>query len=404
MTDQIKPLNGIRVLDLSHVLAGPYMTLFLAQNGAEVIKIENPEGGELSRRLLVKTADGRSVDHVAAYLNRGKKGLGLNLRSEQGKAIFRELVKSSDIVVENFTPNTMRRLGFGYDELRAINPRIIYTSLSGFGHDDIYPSPMMDRPAFNLIAQAMGGIMDITGEENGPPIPTGVALGDLVAGVFALSGTLLALQHRERTGVGQHVDISMYDCLTSFSQRAVLRTFLTGDVPTRGRDSRENPLGTFKVKDGHVVMTLMGDAMWARFCELVKRLDLLDHPDFHPDSARGARYDSFIRPLLEDWARDKTRAEVVDLFAAADLPAASVQDAADILACPQLLGRRMIEEVDDPVRGRMVYTGNPIKLSNVEEEPASPAPAVGQDTDALLSGLLNISADEMASLRAARAI
>ncbi|MGV3652514.1 MAG: CaiB/BaiF CoA transferase family protein [Devosia sp.] len=396
---ETRPLDGIRVLDLSHVLAGPYMTLFLVQNGAEVIKIENPAGGDMARRLIARSTDGRDIDHVAAYLNRGKKGLALNLRSDEGKAIFRDLVAKSDIVVENFTPATLKRLGFGYEELKAINPAIIYTSLSGFGHDDIYPSPMMHRPAFNLIAQAMGGIMDITGEADGPPIPTGVALGDLVAGIFALSGTLLALQHRTRTGVGQHVDISMYDCLASFSQRAVLRTYLTGDVPTRGRDSRENPLGSFKVKDGYVVMTLMGAPMWQRFCAMIDRQDLLDHPDLNPDAARGARFDTVLRPLLEEWAEDKTRDDVVALFSAADLPAAPVQDAADLLACEQLRARRMIEEVDDPARGPMVYTGNPIKLSNMREEVPSPAPVLGQDTESVLEGLLGLSADRIAALR-----
>ncbi|SFZ86026.1 formyl-CoA transferase [Devosia enhydra] len=396
---ETRPLEGIRVLDLSHVLAGPYMTLFLAQNGAEVIKIENPAGGDMARRLVARSTDGRDIDHVAAYLNRGKKGLALNLRSDEGKAIFRDLVAKSDIVVENFTPATLKRLGFGYEELKAINPAIIYTSLSGFGHDDIYPSPMMHRPAFNLIAQAMGGIMDITGEADGPPIPTGVALGDLVAGIFALSGTLLALQHRARTGVGQHVDISMYDCLASFSQRAVLRTYLTGEVPTRGRDSRENPLGSFKVKDGYVVMTLMGAPMWQRFCAMIDRQDLLDHPDLNPDAARGARFDTVLRPMLEEWAEDKTRDEVVALFSAADLPAAPVQDAADLLACEQLRARRMIEDVDDPVRGPMVYTGNPIKLSNMREKVPSPAPALGQDTASVLEGLLGLSPDRIAALR-----
>jgi len=399
--DKVKPLDGIRVLDLSHVMAGPYMTLFLALNGAEVIKLENPNGGELARRLLLKAKDGRVVDHMVAYLNRGKKGIGLNLRSAEGREIFRDLVRLSDIVVDNFTPTTLRRLGFGYDELKSINPRIIYTTISGFGHDDIYPSPMMDRPAFNLIAQAMSGIMDITGDADGPPVPTGVAIGDLVAAIFALSGTLLALQHREKTGLGQHVDISMYDCLTSFSQRAVLRAYLTGETPTRGRDSRENPLGAFKVKDGYVVMTLMGDLMWKRFCAMIGKPDLETHPDLNPDSARGARYESVLRPLLEEWARDKTRTEVVELFRAADLPVAPVQNAADLLDCPQLRGRRMIEEVDEPGRGRLVFTGNPIKLSNVTETTPSPAPALGADTTDVLASLLGLSAERLAALRAA---
>lgn len=399
-----KPLAGIRVLDLSHVMAGPYATLFLALNGAEVIKIETPEGGELSRRLLLQTKDGRNVDHMLAYLNRGKKGLTLNLRSEEGQRIFKELAAVSDIVVENFTPSTMKRFGLDYQTLRKINPRLIYTSISGFGHDDIYQSPYMDRPAFNLIAQAMSGIMDISGDENGPPVPCGVAIGDLTAGIFAVAGTLMALQHRNLTGEGQHVDISLYDSLASFSQRAIMRYFLTDEVPTRGRDSRENPLGVFKVSDGYVVMTTMGDAMWARFCRMLDRDDLRDHPDLNPDTARGKRYETVLKPLLEEWAQDMTREQVVAKFRDADLPAAPVQNAADLLSCPHLEARRMLEIVDDPQRGRLVFTGNPIKLSNVDEETPPHAPMLGENTDQILSDLLGADDSRIAEWRASKII
>jgi crotonobetainyl-CoA:carnitine CoA-transferase CaiB-like acyl-CoA transferase len=403
-SDVVKPLDGIRVLDLTHVLAGPYATLFLAQAGAEVIKIEMPGTGELSRRQLVQAADGRIIDHTMAYLNRGKKGLALNLRTDEGRDIFTQLVKISDVVVENFTATTMRRLGLDYATLAEINPRIVYTSISGFGHDDIYPGPYTDRPAFNLIAQAMGGIMDITGELNGPPVPTGVALGDLVAGVFAVSGTLMALRHRELTGQGQHVDISMYDTLASFSQRALLRYYLTGDLPTRGNDSRENPLGAFKVADGYVVMTTMGDPMWDRLCTLIGRPELRDDPDLNPDTARGRRYEQVLRPILEDWARELTREQVVELFRAADLPAAPVQNVDDLLHCPQLRARRMVYEVDDPRRGRLAFTGNPIKLSRVPEEEPAPAPALGEDTDEVLTKLLDLDGARLADLRARNVI
>lgn len=400
----VRPLEGVRILDLTHVLAGPYATLFLAQAGAEIIKIERPGVGELSRRHLVQAADGRTVDHTMAYLNRGKKGLTLDLRSDEGRQIFLDLVAVSDVVVENFTPRTMRRLGLDYETLAEVNPRLIYTSVSGFGHDDVYQGPYTERPAFNLIAQAMGGTMDITGELGGPPVPTGVALGDLVAGVFAVSGTLMALRHRDVTGLGQHVDIAMYDTLASFSQRALLRYHLTGDLPTRGRDSRENPMGAFEVADGFVVMTTMGDAMWERLCGLLGRPDLLDDPDLTPDTARGFRYETVVRPILEEWARERTRDEVVELFRGADLPAAPVQSVDDLLQCPQLRARRMVYEVDDPTRGRLAFTGNPIKLSRLpEEEPAS-APALGEHTDEVLAKLLDLDADRLAALRAGHVI
>lgn len=399
-----KPLEGIRVLDLTHVLAGPYCTLFMAFNGAEVIKIETPEGGEMARRLLMTAKDGRVVDAALAYQNRGKRSLTLNLRTEEGRAIFLDLVRISDVVVENFSATTMKRLGLDYAALKRVNPRVVYTSISGFGHDDIHPGPYADRPAFNLIAQAMGGIMDISGELGGPPIVCGVPLGDLTAGIFGLSGTLLALRQRELTGEGQHVDIAMYDALASYSQRLVTRYYLTGEVPTRGADNRENPQGTFRAKDGWVAITVMGDAMWDRFCRMLGRPELRDDPAMTPDTARGKLYDSVIQPMLEAWAADMTREEVIARFREADLPCAPVQDTHDLLHCPHLKARHMIVEVDDPVRGRIAYTGNPIKMSAVPEEQPRHAPALGQDTAEILSRLLGLDTARLEALRAARVI
>ena len=393
-----QPMEGIRVLDLSHVLAGPYCTLMMALNGAEVIKIEPPKKGELFRKHLVEAKDGRKVAHSIAYAHRGKKAITLNLRSDKGREIFKELVKVSDVVLENFSAQSMDRLGLSYHTLQAINPALVYTSISGFGHNDIYPGPYVDRPAFNLVAQAMSGIMDITGEAGGPPIPTGVALGDLVASVFALAGTAMALLMRNVTGKGQHVDIAMYDCLASFSQRALLRYYLTGDMPTRGDDKRENPLGAFKVKDGYVVMTTMGDDMWARLCTLIGRPELQTDPRLNPDTARGRLYDTVLRPILEEWAKDRTRTEVVNAFQVADLPSAPVQSVADMLECPQLKARKMIQEFDDPNEGRLVLTGSPLKFSEVEEQEPTPAPRLGQDTDEVLQKLLGLSVEELAQL------
>lgn len=383
---------------MSHVLAGPYCTLLMALNGAEVIKIERPKVGELARRHLLVAKDGRKVAHTVAYVHRGKKGVTIDLRSEKGKEIFKKLVKVSDVVIENFTPGTMERLGLSYRVLREINPALVYTSISGFGHDDIYPGPYVDRPAFNIVAQAMSGIMDITGELGGPPIPTGVALGDLVASVFALSGTVMALRMRDLTGVGQHVDISMYDCLASFAQRPLLRCYLTGETPTRGDDKRENPLGAFKVKDGYVVMTTMGDEMWGRLCNLIGRPELRTDPRLNPDTARGRLYDSVLRPILEEWAKDKTRAEVVNAFLGADLPSAPVQNVAELMECPHLRARKMVQEFDDPNEGHLMLTGNPLKMSGVEEQVPAPAPLLGQHTDEVLRDILGVPDHELARL------
>lgn len=397
------PLQGIRVLDLTHVIAGPYATLLMALNGAEVIRVERPEG-EIGRRLLIATPDGRKVDATHAYINRGKENIAIDLRHSEGKALFKQLVLKSDVVIENFTAHTMKKLGFDYPMLRQINPRIVYTSISGFGHDDRYPGPYVDRPAFNMIAQAMSGLMDITGEVDGPPIAAGVAVGDYVGGMLALSGTLMALRQREMSGEGQHVDISLYDALTSFSQRAMLRGFLTGHTPTRGDESRENPQGPFKVKDGYVVVVTMGDPMWGRLCQAIGRPDLQHHAEYNPDTARGRLFDDELRPLLEEWARDKTRDEVVAILHEYNVPIAAVQNAADLVTCPQLRARRMVYEVDEPARGRMVYTGNPIKMSAVPDEMPSPATGIGAETEAVLSRVLGMGPEQFALLRASGAV
>lgn len=394
-----RPLEGVRVLDLAHVLAGPYCTMLMALSGAEVIKIEPPRVGELFRRHTVMAKDGREVADDIAFLHRNKQAITLNLRAEKGRAIFKRLVEKADVVAENFTPQTMNRLGLGYAVLRQINPGLVYTSISGFGHDDIYQSPYVDRPAFNTIAQAMGGLMDITGEPGRRPIDSGVSLGDLIPAVFALAGTLMALRMRDLTGLGQHVDIAMCDCIASFSQIAVLENYLTGVLPTRHTPMRGNPRGTFKVKDGYVVMTTMGDAMWERLSGLVGRPDLLADPRLLTDKDRGACYESVIVPMLEDWAKDMTRAEVVDAFIAADLPAGPVQSAADLLDCPHMKARRMVLEYDDPNEGHLVLTGNPLKFSAVPETAPTPAPRLGQDTEAVLRGLLGLSDGDLVTLR-----
>ena len=399
-----RPLEGIRVLDLTHVLAGPYCTMLMADNGAEVIKIEPPGVGELGRKQITVAKDGRLVAHDEVFLHRNKKAIALNLRLEKGKDIFRRLVKVSDVVVENFTPQAMKRLGFGYDALKEINPRIVYTAISGFGHDDIYRGPYTDRPAFNPIAQAMSGMMDITGEGGGPPTLVGVPVGDLVPAIFALSGTLMALRMRDQTGVGQLVDVSMYDCLVSFNQRAVFKHYLTGGIPTRGNQGFGSPLGNFKVKEGYVTMTIMGDAMWHRFCLMIGKPGLETDERLTPDRVRGSKYESVIKPILEEWAKDKTRAEVVELFLANDLPAGPVQNAKDIYECPQVNARNMLVEFDDPIAGHLVETGNPFKFSGVAERLPNPAPDIGQDTDAVLQELLSLSDAELANLREEKVI
>jgi len=394
-----QPLEGIRVVDLTHVLAGPYCTLLMALNGAEVIKIEPPRVGELSRKQLITSKDGREVQHDEVYLHRNKKGVALNLRSDKGKEIFKRLVEVSDVVIENYSPKTMKKLGLGYEELKRINPRVVYTSLSGFGHEDIYRGPYSNRPAFNAVIQAMSGIMDMTGEAEGPPQIVGFTVGDLIPAVYAFAATLMALRMRDATGMGQHVDVAMYDCMVSMAQRPVIKYYLTGQMPTRGNLMGGAPFGVFRARDGYVSMAIVGEKMWQRMCELIGCPELLDDPRLQLDRERYRHFDSVLRPLLEKWSADKTRKEVADAFLAADLPAGPIQNAADLIECPHLRARGMIEEFDDPNFGHVVLTGNPFKLSNVAKSVPRPAPLVGQDTDAVLKFVLGMKDEELLRLR-----
>jgi crotonobetainyl-CoA:carnitine CoA-transferase CaiB-like acyl-CoA transferase len=397
------PFEGVLVLDMAHVLAGPYCTMLMALCGANVIKIEPPKG-ELFRRHTLIAKDGREVADEIAFLHRNKKAITLDVRTERGKEILKHMVRKADVLVENFTPQTMRRLGVGYEVLHEINPKLIYTSISGYGHEDVLKSPWCERSAFNTVAQGVGGLMDHTGTPGGPPLASGIPLGDFVPAVFALSGTLMALRMRDLTGIGQHVDIAMADCIASFSQIAVLENYLTGVLPNRNNQLHGNPKGAFKAKDGYVVMTTMGDAMWERLCRLCERPDLISDPGLKTDKQRGAQFDSVVLPMMTEWARNKTRAEVVDAFTAADLAAGPVQSAADLLDCPHMKARNMIVECDDPYEGHLVLTGNPIKFSAVPETTPTAAPQLGQNTDEVLRDLLGLSGGDLAALREQKVI
>jgi crotonobetainyl-CoA:carnitine CoA-transferase CaiB-like acyl-CoA transferase len=399
----MQPLQGIRVLDLSHVLAGPYCTMLMALNGAEVIKVE-PLQGELFRHHTLVANDGRIVASEIVYLHRNKEAITLDLHTEKGKALLKRMVKKSDVLVENFSPSTMKRLGLGYDVLREINPRLVYTSISGYGHDDILESPWCHRPAFNTVAQGVGGLMDNTGEPGRPPISSGVSLGDFVPAVFALSGTLMALRMRDHTGHGQHVDIAMADCIASLSQMAVLETYLTGVVPNRDNQLRANPKGSFRVKDGYVTMTTIGDAMWERLCRLMGHPELISDPRFATDKDRGAQYETVIEPMLIEWGKDLTRVEAVDAFTASKLAAGPVQSAADLLDCPHMKARNMVVAFHDPNAGPLMLTGNPIKFSSVPESVPMPAPRLGQDSEAVLRRILGLSEVEVLELRRGQVI
>ncbi len=394
------PLSDVRVLDLSHVVAGPYCTMLLADAGAEVIKIEKPLVGEMARSLgpFVGNSRGEKTSGTFLRLSRNKKSLALDLRKEKGKRLFKELLKMSDVVVENFVPGTMQRLELGYPVLKEVNPRIIYASISGFGHGDLYPGPFTDRPSFNLIGQAMGGVMEITGAAEGPPFECGASIGDIFPGTLTAFAILMALRIREITGIGQHIDMSIYDAMISMNERAIFNYYLTGVIPTRGKEMLLAPHGVFKSTDGYVAIAVFTNEQWVGLCQAIERNDLVVDKSLKTGIERAKRI-NYLRPIIEGWTGKRGKKEATDLLLAEGVPAGPVQNAKDILECPHAKARNMIVQIDDPIAGKIKLAGNPLKLSMVAEAPLNPSPILGQHTQKILSDILGISSTEIMLLK-----
>ncbi|MBI3965313.1 MAG: CoA transferase [Chloroflexi bacterium] len=394
------PLDDVRVLDLTQMVAGPYCTIFLADQGAEVIKIEPPKTGEAGRRLdPLLGPPGNQVSGFFLRLNRNKKSLPIDLRQPDGKEIFRDLVKVSDVVVENFRPGVMNRLGLGYEALRKLNPRIIYASISGFGHDDIFQSPYSDRPAFAIVAEAMGGVMDLAGEEDGPPVWGGYGLGDLQAGSMAAQGILVALYARARTREGQHVDVSMVDSIASLNERTIATYGMTGEVLTRGKERFVCPFGVYKAKDGYVVIAVVGELIWKRFCRAIGRDDWAEDERLNSGGKRADCVHEVLNPAISAWIGARTRAEAVEHLTEHEVPAAPVYNGKDLFDDPHLRSREMIVELEHPVAGKIAVAGSPIKLSAFPHIPRVAPAELGQHTDEILGGLLAYSDERIADLR-----
>lgn len=384
------PLRGLRVLDLGQIVAGPYGTMLLASLGAEVIKIEPPGRGEPYRREGPRVTDSQGNEHGTYHLrlNRNKKSLALNLRDPRGVEILHGLAAKSDMVWENFRPGVMDRLGVGYQTLSAINPAIIMVSVSGFGQPAVMEGPYADRPAFAIIAEAMGGEMEMVGYSDGPPLWLGFGMADLTTGLMAAFGALAALQSRSLTGRGQHVDCALYDAMVSFSERALLDYTLTGRVPTRGRETYLSSWGAFRCRDGYVSIATVGEEMWGRLCEVIGRPEWLGDPRFENAIARSHQMADVIRPAIEDWLSDRGKQEAATLLAEHGVASGPVQNAADIFNCPQVATRNMLVEVDDPLAGKVQLTGFPVKFSDLPEiEPEHP-PLLGEHTTYCLRELL----------------
>jgi CoA:oxalate CoA-transferase len=389
------PLKGVKILDLTWVLAGPFASMVLCDLGADVIKVERPGVGDVAR-YTAPIVNGESCYFFS--VNRGKRSLTLDLKSERGRDIFLRLVEKADVVMENFTPGTMERLGLGYPTLQERNPRLIYAATSGFGQT----GPDRFRPALDVVVQGMGGIMSITGEPDGPPVRPGASLGDITGGLFTAIGVLAALQERERSGRGQMIDVSMLDCQISILENAFVRYFATGEVPKPlgTRHPAATPFQAFPTKDGYIVLALSWgiENQWELYCATIGRHDLIDDPRFDTPALRTEHHGE-LEPLLIEAMRKKTTAEWLREFDAIGLACGPLNNIPQAAEQPQVKARGMLVEVEHPVIGRLPLPDTPVKLSRTPGGIRGASPALGEHTDAVLRDLLALSDDEIADLR-----
>ncbi len=394
-----RALEGIRVVDLSHVLAAPTTTMFLADLGAEVIHVE-PFHGDDSREFGPFVGEpGKDRSGYFISLNRNKKSMVLNLKSEKGKEILRELIKVSDVIIENFRPTTMRKLGFGWEEIQKINPSVIYASICGFGHDSL--PGYTERPAYDMVAQAYSGIMSITGPEGGAPCRVGSSVGDIFAGHQAAIGILAALYKRKETGKGQHYDGAMVDGLFTVLENAVARYTISGEIPgpLGGAHPSIVPFQGFKTLDDSWIIAAIGtDGLWAKFCTVIGREDLTDDPRYKTNPLRNENKQDLI-PILDGEMAKKTTKEWEDIFENAGLPYSPINNMKDICEDPHIAYRKMLVEIDQPGIGKMKIANSAIRLSETPGEVYAPAPLLGQHSEEVLKEILGYSQEQIDSLK-----
>ena len=393
-------LEGIKVLDMTRVLAGPYCGMMLADMGADVIKIELPGKGDDSRANfpLIEGKDGQKESGYFMNLNRNKRSLTLNLKSEKGKEIFKELVKKSDIVIENYRPGVMEKLGLGYEDLRKINPGIIYGCVSGFGHY----GPYSKRAGYDIIGQAMSGLMSTTGWPGGQPTRTGTAIADVNSGMSCCIGILAALVNKLRTGVGDKVDVALVDTMVSSLEIINVIYLMTGRVPERIGNRYESlyPYDSFECSDGACVIGAGNDKLFALLCDLMGKPELTSDPRFVTNVDRIANH-APLKELIEQWTKTETIDSAVEKMLAVGIPAGPINTIDRVTKDPHIAGaREMFVECDHPVVGKMKMTGNQIKLTNNKIDTFNPAPVLGQHCEEILAENLGYTAEQVAALKA----
>ena len=385
-------LTGIRVLDLTRVLAGPYATMVLGDLGAEVIKLEQPGTGDESRNFG-PCKNGFSLYFMS--VNRGKQSLTLDLKAPQGKEIFLELVKQSDVLVENFRPGAMKKLGLDYETLKQSQPSLIYAACSGFGQT----GPYAERGAYDMIIQGMGGIISITGEPMRPPVRVGTSISDITAALFTAIGILSALRHRDRTGEGQLVDVAMLDSMVAILENAIVRHFATGEIPQPlgSQHPAITPFEAFESADAYIIIAIGNDSLWEKFCQHVERLDLVSDERFATNASRTTNHDQ-LHPILAEIMRRRTTDQWIEGLDALGVPCGPINTIDKVVNHPQILAREMIAKVSHDITGSVEVPGVPIKLSKTPGQVTTPAPALGEHTAKILTGLLGKSPETVDKL------
>ena len=376
------PLSGITVVDLSRILAGPYATFLMAEMGARVIKVEPPAPGDDAR------AYGPYVNGVSTYfasINRGKELISLDLKSAKDKAIFEKLLERADVIVENFRPGTMEKLGYGWEVLHARYPKLIYAAASGFGHT----GPFSTKPSYDMVVQGLGGIMSITGHPGMPPARIGMSIGDIGAGLYTAVAINAAIAHRAMTGEATKVDIAMFDCQLALLENAVMRYTVLGEVPgpLGGRHPSIVPFEALETSDGWMIVAAGNDNLWLKLCEALARPDLASDPRYKTNDLRNRNRDA-LRPELVKELRKRTTTENIALLERAGVPCGPINNVEQALNHPQVAARNMMITVEDPAAGTLKLAGNPLKFSAFPDPPTrDPAPTLDRDRAKILKEL-----------------
>lgn len=386
-------LTGVRVLDLTRALAGPYCSMMLADMGADVLKVEMPKTGDEARGWGPPFINGESGYFLS--VNRNKKGMTLNLKDARGQEILAKLMARADVVLQNFSPGTLEKLGFPYERITALNPRIVYCAISGFGQS----GPSASKAAYDQILQGLGGIMSITGPVGGPPIKVGVPIADIASGMFAAYAVMVALFHRERTGQGQMIDTSLLDSQVALLTFQAQRYFLSGEAPGWGGNCHPliAPYELFKTKDSYINVAAGNDSLWARFCQALGLEQYVNDPRFRTNADRLANRDALIAIIEERFSRSTT-AEIAALLSAVGVPSGAVRNLAEVFADPQVAHLGLEQVVQHPTVGELHQTGIPYRFSESPGALRLPPPLLGQHTDEVLQGL-GCATEEIGRLR-----